>query len=395
MALTKMITASSVPATLDSTFNWTLSDVQTVAGLTAHVELHEVPGASPNGATLDSPRFPNQGEADLGIQAGEMQVNIVLVPVTVGGTTVAINPSDIQSWGDYLQGVYPIQKSFFTVHPVADPSWTTFGSGQETPAFDLCAQIKAMDKGAPNLYHVLVVPGSKANVGWDGSSSVAGDKQSDAVDRCSIVITDKTNTLPPKNLTFAHEVGHAHGLEHAPCGGAASPDPKYPYPKALIGAQGYNFVKKVLYDPAKITDLMSYCEPAWISDYYWNKLETRVRIQTTWGIHHQADDQGAGGVRVESRSVRGLFRSTDQIGWAIILGEVSEPTAVPDSFVRVVDGKWAGTQLPFLLRKMTASHGLYEFKFSLPADNDATAFDVSVSGIDRRLTLAEISDLSR
>ena len=35
--------------------------------------------------------------------------------------------------------------------------------------------------------------------------------------------------------TAAHEVGHAHGREHAPCGGAQSTDPSFPYSNGGIG----------------------------------------------------------------------------------------------------------------------------------------------------------------
>ncbi len=68
--------------------------------------------------------------------------------------------------------------------------------------------------------------------------------------------------------TIAHELGHNLSLRHAPCGGAAGPDPSYPYPDGSIGAWGYDFNDGgQLVDP-RTYELMSYCGPDWISDYY-------------------------------------------------------------------------------------------------------------------------------
>jgi hypothetical protein len=68
------------------------------------------------------------------------------------------------------------------------------------------------------------------------------------------------------NLTPAHELGHALGRAHAPCGGVVNADPNYPYAGASIGALGFDTSNFTLIDPAITTDVMSYCSE-WISDY--------------------------------------------------------------------------------------------------------------------------------
>ena len=74
---------------------------------------------------------------------------------------------------------------------------------------------------------------------------------------------------------MAHELGHALGLPHAPCGlDNAGP---FPYPEAKIGSWGYGFVSKTLKDPEETYDLMSYCDPAFISDYNFEKMFERIR----------------------------------------------------------------------------------------------------------------------
>ena len=68
--------------------------------------------------------------------------------------------------------------------------------------------------------------------------------------------------------TIAHELGHNLDLEHAPCK-TPDPDPTYPYPDGNIGAHGYDHRTEKLVPPSK-PDVMGYCEPSWISDYYFS-----------------------------------------------------------------------------------------------------------------------------
>ena len=56
--------------------------------------------------------------------------------------------------------------------------------------------------------------------------------------------------------TMAHEVGHAHGRSHAPCGGASGVDPGFPYSGGAIGTWGYSAATKQLMDPAQTKDVM-------------------------------------------------------------------------------------------------------------------------------------------
>ena len=81
----------------------------------------------------------------------------------------------------------------------------------------------------------------------------------------------------PESYILAHELGHNLNLLHAPCGGAGGPDPSYPYRDGSIGAWGYDFRDGgSLVEPSR-PDLMSYCEPEWISDYHFtNALRFRL-----------------------------------------------------------------------------------------------------------------------
>jgi hypothetical protein len=107
-----------------------------------------------------------------------------------------------------------------------------------------------------------------------GLSNVA-QNPSDAFSRSSIAIGFPGQASVD---TAIHEVGHAHGRQHAPCGGAANPDPSYPYPDGSIGEWGYDLGSGVLFDP-QTPDFMSYCDdPVWVSDYTFQALFTRSQL---------------------------------------------------------------------------------------------------------------------
>jgi hypothetical protein len=76
--------------------------------------------------------------------------------------------------------------------------------------------------------------------------------------------------------TVPHEIGHAHGRKHAPCGNAGGVDPAYPYPNGVIQSWGYSIATKSL-KPPNFFDQMSYCTPAWQSDYTYAALLERIR----------------------------------------------------------------------------------------------------------------------
>ena len=79
---------------------------------------------------------------------------------------------------------------------------------------------------------------------------------------------------------IAHEFGHNLSLQHAPCGRPAGVDPAYPYPNASPGVWGHDFRKGGrLVPPSEYKDLMSYCEPYWVSDFSFDKA-LRYRLHS-------------------------------------------------------------------------------------------------------------------
>src|SRR5205085_6179587 len=79
--------------------------------------------------------------------------------------------------------------------------------------------------------------------------------------------------------TAQHEEGHNMSRQHAPCGGVAGPGPSYPYAGAKIGSWGYDAVTKKLMSPTANVDLMSYCDPSWVSDYNYKAAQRFLETQ--------------------------------------------------------------------------------------------------------------------
>ena len=117
--------------------------------------------------------------------------------------------------------------------------------------------------------------------------------------------------------TVAHELGHNHGSRHIACGGAAGPDPAFPYMDGFLGAQGYSISENALKPTSMFKELMGYCRPRWISDWMWNKFEAKVRTFTSWPVPLASAPSG--------RSLTGYVESNGKAHWAVVPGALTEP----------------------------------------------------------------------
>ncbi|WP_280262122.1 hypothetical protein [Nocardia abscessus] len=125
------------------------------------------------------------------------------------------------------------------------------------------AEVKANDGNRSDVIYYGLLPAGIpiANVGGCESSGVSSGRNGDQV-------------------TMAHEVGHAAGLIHGPCG-TSSGDDKYPAYEpydtdatriSSIGEYGLDINTGTILSPADSDDYMSYCDQEWISIYHHDKL---------------------------------------------------------------------------------------------------------------------------
>ncbi|MEO7092200.1 MAG: M66 family metalloprotease, partial [Polyangiales bacterium] len=151
------------------------------------------------------------------------------------------------------------------------------GSGFDE-LLDSVVSLRISDKAPRDVYYYGAFANASSFDAYCGGGCVTGlcgltDDESDSTVRACVGVgfTGKYSAE-----TMTHEVGHAHGRYHAPCGGAAGTDPSYPYTGAKIGVWGYDLVAKKLMDPARNVDLMSYCNPVFVSDFQYQGLLERM-----------------------------------------------------------------------------------------------------------------------
>ncbi len=73
-------------------------------------------------------------------------------------------------------------------------------------------------------------------------------------------------------LTFAHELGHTMNLRHSPCGGAAGPDPNYPFSDGRTGVYGMDTYSGNAIKGPVLNDIMTYCPNQWVSAYNYRRV---------------------------------------------------------------------------------------------------------------------------
>lgn len=200
-----------------------------------------------------------------------------------------------------------------------------------------------------------------------------------------------SSSIPVPDV-IAHELGHNLSLVHAPCGGAEGPDPSFPQRDGSIGAWGFDFLNDVLVPPSD-PDLMTYCEPRWVSGYnFTNMLNHRVA-------------KAAGAAAFPAPATRSLLI------WGGIDGEgnlfldpaivVDAPAVLPSSggAYRLIGLAEDGRELfamSFDMPVLADAEGQSSFVYALPAEaawSDALE-SITLSGPEGSTTLDRESDRS-
>jgi hypothetical protein len=282
LEITKAITGNSSDDKLDSTLNFDIPGEKVSAEGGYRVLLGELSGALPRGPVAKT--YPEKGYDPFPVTSVGETLKIVIAPVAYGADgsdrLPDLSEAQMKMYTDAFYAMYPAPKVEITVRAEPIPWKYAIGPGGNGwgELLDHVGNTRQKDGVAPDVYYFAPFMPT-ANFGqFCGGGCVAGlgmlGQANDSHSRAAIGLG---YTGAETGVTALHEIGHNHGRNHAPCGGAQGVDPKYPHSGGKDGVWGYNLVSQKLYSP-ETTDIMGYCSPVWLSDYTFTALADRIKL---------------------------------------------------------------------------------------------------------------------
>lgn len=271
----RTVSGASSQNSLSSTFTVELPASALQENTNYWIELVEC-GVLPEG-TVGTVRVPAVDVAPLNArETGPLK--IVFVPVRHDNRVPDTSTETIAAYAAEVQNLYP---SVEVVASVRD-AITSAQSGTSVDLGGILNQVteqREIDVAPEDVYYYgLIDPASSFNTYCNGGCTTGVGWVTDADGwwaaghRAAVGIGFGNRGVG----TFAHELGHNHGRNHAPCGGASGTDSSYPHSGAYIGTWGYDFLTGELIDPTEYRDFMSYCGPEWVSDYSYQAYIERI-----------------------------------------------------------------------------------------------------------------------
>jgi len=285
------VSRDSVDSEPGSTFQVVVPAEQITADSRYSAELVECEtGAGQAGSV----RFPKTGDIELAARhTGGLKVTIV--PLQANNKVPDTSETALTTYRQQMLAMYPIDSITFTVAP---PMTIAYPVDWQATLDQMRAKRKTDNPAADVYYYGLLKPqdtftafcGNACTTGI-GYVAQAATGANSAQTRAAMGVgfADRVSAQ-----TMAHEIGHNHGRNHAPCvpngGSISGVDPKYPFSDGRTGIIGYDARTKALLSD-KGTDLMGYCSNVWLSEYTYDALTERVA--TVNGNALQVFDQAA------------------------------------------------------------------------------------------------------
>ncbi|HYQ00502.1 MAG TPA: hypothetical protein VER96_17615 [Polyangiaceae bacterium] len=268
------ISKDSVETEPMSTFQIVVPAEQITADTRYSAELVECATAT---GTAGSARFPASGDIELAARhTGGLKIKII--PLQANSKVPDTSDTTLATYKQQMMAMYPIDAITFTV---GDPLMIAYPVDWEGTLDQLRAKRKTDAPAADIYYYGMLKPVDSFNSFCGGACTTGigyvGDQNSGSY-RVAMGVgwADRISTQ-----TMAHEVGHNHGRNHAPCvpngGSISGVDPKYPFSDGRTGIIGYDSRTSALLSE-KGTDLMGYCNNVWLSEYTYGGLTDRVAL---------------------------------------------------------------------------------------------------------------------
>ena len=269
---------------LGTTFNFDIPAETMTSDVAFHVSLQEVDFEEDYGSDDKDAEWPADNELYELDPIQSASIEIVVIPVRYNadgsGRTPDTSEAQIQRIRNEMYAMYPVTEVNVTVGQTLN--WNqhiqAYGNGWNQLLQEIAYMRSSANVDANTYYYGLFSPdtsmGNYCYAGCVAGLSLLGSEY-DVWSRASIGLGFAGEGSVE---TLVHEVGHAHGREHAPCSLGGQPsDPGYPYSGGAIGTWGYDIVDGDLKDPAQFADMMGYCQPLWVSDYTYDNLLDRVQ----------------------------------------------------------------------------------------------------------------------
>ena len=272
------VTQSSLPDDLTSTFDFNVEARDLNRDSSYRVRVLEAD-------TTPLARFPDTDYADLDAKVLP-PFQLVLVPFISNGFAPKTSEVELTALQHRLLALYPSIDVAISVAEPVELSYIVNGDGDGWDnALDKIYELRAAAQPAHDVFYFGAMAPAASYAAYCtngctlGFSRVADDTDVDSRGSIGITVFQDGSGVKDAWDTVAHELGHAMGRDHAPCG-ISDPndvDFDYPYPNASMGGlYGYDFDAMKLVKPKPSKDVMSYCTPVWISDYTYRGIFERL-----------------------------------------------------------------------------------------------------------------------